>query len=988
MHLSLFGAPCWRVGDAAATPLPWQRPTALLAIVGCNRDGIGRDALAALLRPDADEATARAHLRRNLNRARALVPPSALHADDRQLRWLGSCDVVAFLAAVERRDWAQAIALHAAPLLAGAGALGDAAVDAWVDGERDRLAGRLRTALVAALAAADADDGERAAWITRLAEIDLFDETALQAALEAARGPASRAAALAVTARGLRRLQDELGLAPMARTLELRARLLARDEAGDAGPALGAAPAAASQAAAVRAGPRPFAWTDTAAPLVGRVAERAALVRRLTGEGGARLVTLVGLGGTGKTRLALAAADDWAVATRGSVLRLDLRHVADGQALAGALAGAARLGAGGDSADVQVLQWAASWNTPLLLVFDNCEQFIADTAARLLPQRLVNAAPALRVLVTSREALGTPGEFRVEVGGLAADTAAALFAHHAERLGVALGDADAEAVAAIAARLLGHPLGLELAASWLPVMRPAEIVAEIDRGIAFLADDDIAHDDHRSLRAVFARSWALLSARQRAVLSALTVFAGGFDVEAARSVADARLADLLQLAGKSLLQRVPEGRFVLHPVVRQFAAREVADAAALQSRHAAHYAARVAAAKGLGLGRVDPAALAWLLRDADNVGAALRHVVAQRRFDLFEPMHRRLAALLTTSASARDMVALWGEAAAALPEGDPLRVQFELAAAGALSNMGHMDATQAMLDRIAPWLATPGERAVRHALLANVALARGDYALAVERSGAGLAEARQSPNPYVQLHALHVACGALRAVGRLDDAAELAGELLALAERHQANAYAARGQRLLSMLRGAQGRDAESQTLLAASTAFFSPLGDAFEVATNERIASFQARRRGDRQRQMAAAQASVAAMERLGVPGPHAASLYALALAQAETGDGVAAAATLRRVLSVAVRLQRVPLMLRTLGRLAVIHLDGPAAAEAQRWLGAVLARPALRNDERAEFDAALARAVPDARQRAQLVAQGAKASIEAACAAAIAIG
>jgi hypothetical protein len=70
------------------------------------------------------------------------------------------------------------------------------------------------------------------------------------------------------------------------------------------------------------------------------------------------------------------------------------------------------------------------------------------------------------------------------------------------------------------------------------------------------------------------------------------------------------------------------------------------------------------------------------------------------------------------------------------------------------------------------------------------------------------------------------------------------------------------------------------------------------------------------------------------------------------------------------------------------VIHLDGPAAAEAQRWLGAVLARPALRTDERAEFDAALARAVPDPFQRAQLIAQGADSSIEAACAAAIAIG
>ncbi len=154
--------------------------------------------LAGLMRPDADEATARAHLRRNLHRARALLPADdALHADDNRLRWIGECDVVEFLAAVDARDWKRAIELHGAPLLAGTGAFGDAAIDDWVAAERERLLGRLRVALVARLAEPSCDDAERALGITRLIDLDPMDETALQSALEAANGPASRAAALA-----------------------------------------------------------------------------------------------------------------------------------------------------------------------------------------------------------------------------------------------------------------------------------------------------------------------------------------------------------------------------------------------------------------------------------------------------------------------------------------------------------------------------------------------------------------------------------------------------------------------------------------------------------------------------------------------------------------------------------------------------------------------------------------------------------------------
>lgn len=964
MHLSLFGPPRLDTGDGRVTTLPWQRPTALLVIAATHGAGIGRDTLAALLRPDADEATARAHLRRNLNRVRALLPAGALQADDRQVRWTGSCDVLDFSAAADAGDWERAIGLQPAPLLAGAGLLGDAAVDAWVDAERDRLRARLRVALSARLADPGGDDGQRAAWIGRLIDTDPLDETVLQTALEAACGPASRAAALAGCDQGLKRLRDELGLAPMQRTLALRERV-----AGSVAEASHSLPEARIS---------PFAWADAAAPLLGRGKELDDIVDRLEG-GAARLLTLVGLGGVGKTRLALAAAEAWSRRSGAPVLRIDLREVGSASALARAIAQAAGLPASSQPLQ-QVVDWMADAAVPRLLLLDNYEQLLADDDARQLPQRLAEAAPLGRVLVTSREALGLAGEHRIDVFGL--DAAAALFAHHARRLGATLTADDGAAVAAICAALHGHPLGVELAASWLPVMRPGEILAEIRRGLDFLGDDEVAQDAHRSLRAVFARSWQLLAPRQRELLAALTVWRGGFDLEAARSVAAARLPELLQLAAKSLLQRAPDARFVLHPLVGQFAARELqhGQRAWLLDRHAEHYAQRVHAA-GLGLGRADPAALRWLLADADNVGAAWWHAVAAARYDLIAVMHARLAALLSTGAFAREMVEQWSQAAAALPAEDPLRVQLELAYGGALVNLGRLDDAERVLMRLQPLVPSAGGQSILHAQLAGVAAGRGDLEAARRLTERSHAEARRSSNPYVRMRALHQMAAAALADGRVDDAELHAREMLELTGAHGANAYQARARRLMSSLRARQGRHDEARVLLAASSEFFASVVDAFELAVNDRLASEQARRRGDREAQLAAARRSATAMAALGVPAAHATCLYTLGLALADAGDAAAAEAAWLQALQLARKLPRRPPVVRTLGRLALLRLQGARRDEALAALAFALVQPGLPADERSELDAAFGTALPDAAARAALVAAATQTTFDEQC-------
>jgi len=976
MRLLLFGAPRLDRGQGPPTPLPWNRPAALLAVLGCHPQGIGRDALATLLRPDDDPATSRAHLRRQLHRARALLPGDhPWPAEERQLRWAGQSDVAEFLDAFSRGDWAQAVQLQPAPLLAGAGALGDGALDDWIGSERERLQAKLRVALLARLRDAapgdggghgagddGCDDDERARLVTRLVDLDPLDETLLQAALEQVRGPTSRAAALAACRMALARLRDELGLAP---TPALTA-LIERVGSGDR-------PAAA--AVAPRAAPRSFGWVDSAAPLFGRDAEVAALSSRLDDGSPQRLVTLLGLGGTGKTRLALAVASQW----RGEVVRVDLSSAKPGDDLAALVAEAAGLQLGSGPAQAQWLSWLQrrALAPALLVLLDNFESLAGDADARAALAAWLEAAPGLRLLVTSREALGLASEARVELGGLdPARAAQQLLLHHAQRLGVPLSPDDSPWLRRLAEALQGHPLGLELAASWLPVMPPREIVGELARGLAFLADDDVANEGQRSLRAVFGRSWALLDAAGQQLLAALTVFPAGFDLEAARAVAGATPRSLLKLASQSLLQRASGGRFELHPMVRRFAARELADArrARLREALAEHVTERIAALPSLGLGRLAPDTSAWLRREARNIAAAWHGALAARRFDLVTRLHASLADFMTAPARASTMEQFWGRAARALPEAHPLRSELELARAGALANLGRHAESEVILASLTPRVqADPRQRSIHATARAIAAWWRGDLAAVRTFTDEALHAATQADDPFLEARAHQNLAARAQGEGRAADAEAHALRMLALARTHGAEVFAARAERMLAALYDEQRRFEEALRLLQSSTSFFEALGEGVEVANNlvDMAAIARRQHRHDEQRRLA--ERAVVLVERSGVPDAIVHAQLALGIAERDLGDHAAAAQRLAATLPLALRLRRARHVRRLLAHLALLQADRTEGADRGATLmalAALVADPALRPDDRAEVESAWVRLQPDALERQRLAA------------------
>ena len=342
---------------------------------------------------------------------------------------------------------------------------------------------------------------------------------------------------------------------------------------------------------------------------VGRRGELAEVRRLLAGS---RLVTLTGVGGVGKTRLALRAAAGLARAFPGGVWLVRLDQLRDEALVAQAVAGTLGLqDRAGFSTEAALADYLSG--RQLLLVLDNCEHLV-DAAAKLADLLLLRAA-GLRVLATSREALTIDGEMVLAVPPLpvpeagqpltAAELgvcpAVRLFAERAAQVvpGFAVTEANQAAVAGICRRLDGLPLALELAAARLPVLSPEQVDARLGDRLGLLTRGGrVRLARQQTLRASIGWSYELCSRAERLLWARLSVFAGGFELDAAEGIcADDRLAagrvlDLLAaLAGKSILtaaHRAGVARYRLPEPLREFGQerlQESGEYTALRRRH-------------------------------------------------------------------------------------------------------------------------------------------------------------------------------------------------------------------------------------------------------------------------------------------------------------------------------------------------------------------------------------------------------------------
>jgi predicted ATPase/DNA-binding SARP family transcriptional activator len=671
LALCLLGPP--RVErDGEALDLGARKNVALIACLALTGEAHTREALVTLLWPELEPSRARANLRRNLSLLRSALGTEWLDTDRERVGlnpdgdlWLDVRAFRALLAGWRKHGHgpdevcaqcleglSEAAELYRGDFLAGFSLRDSVAYDDWQFFQSESL----RQEMASALERLVRGHSQRGAYASavpyarRWAALDPLHEPAHYYLMRSYARSGQRAAALRQYEECARVLEAELGTCPCEETTRLYRAIVEGRE--------GPSPAGRPLAEHIPTEPVPERRSPSQAqdhrhnlpaqptPFIGREAQLAE-VSELLRRPEVRMLTLTGAGGAGKTRLALQVASGMLSEYPDGVVFVDLAPVRDPGLVVPTIAKTLGVIESGGEPLLETVKYALGQRR-LVLLLDNFEQVIA--AAREVGE-LLAAAPNLVILATSRTPLRLSGEFEYLVPPMAVPgpedlpplewlaqvEGVRLFVQRAGKVrpDFCLTEEVAPAVAEICARLDGLPLAVELAAARVRLLSPGAIVSRLAHGLAFLTGGvrDVPARQ-RTIRATIAWSHDLLAEDERALFSQLGVFAGEFTLEAAEAVVVLPsgvpvLDGLESLVEQSLLHvtgRVPEPRFRMLEVVREYALERLAERgeeAAARERHVRTYLALAEAGEEGLCGPEAGAWVQWLARAHDNLRAAL-----------------------------------------------------------------------------------------------------------------------------------------------------------------------------------------------------------------------------------------------------------------------------------------------------------------------------------------------------------------------------
>ena len=688
-----------------------RKAIGLLAYLAVTARGATRDELATLLWPEAPGDRARAYLRQALWVLHRISVGAWLETTSGRVALVPSdglwVDVVEFrrcLAGVRRAGslcppappergrsadvgvtpcLAEAVGLYGGDFLSGFALEASASFDEWHQAEAEALRQDLAWALDR-LAIGSADSrplDEAIAYARQWLGLSPLDEAAHRRLMELLALSGRRGEAIEHYGSCAEILERDLGLKPSDETtgllLEIKeGRLRQLDDRAASTP--------------------PHNLPAETVPFVGRE-EELVRVSELLSRPSCRLVSLVGTGGNGKTRLAVEAARRLLSSFPDGAFLVALAPIAAPEFLVPAIANALRapffreMGADSDTPQPvsrllvdQLIGFLRGRR--LLLVLDNLEHLLSGVTPL---EELLCGAPGLKILTTSRERLKLDAEWVVEVRGLPFPTEGAtareardygavrLFLDAAGRArgGPLSSDEEILCASRIARLVAGMPLGIVLAAAWARTLSAPEIASEIQTSLDFLSSQSPnTPPKHQSLRAVFEQSWKLLSGPGRAAFRKLAVFHGGFTREAALAVAEAELPGLASLVDKSLLFREQSGRYEMLEVLRQYAEERLLavprERDHVRDRHARHYVGLLARLTPALQGEGQKAASEALAREFPNLQAAWLWAATRGEVELMARAARGFFLFFDITSRSAEGAQLSRASASALPPWD------------------------------------------------------------------------------------------------------------------------------------------------------------------------------------------------------------------------------------------------------------------------------------------------------------------------------
>jgi DNA-binding SARP family transcriptional activator len=558
---------------------PHGKTSALLYYLTYQDTWVSRDHLIYLFWPDTLERNARNNLRRLLSAIRDLDYTEGIEIEATRVRWSIDSDIKTFKQNLAKQKWARAVELYQDELLQGFKPSAPE-FENWLELERQELRTLWRNAVLTLANDFETKEqyGQAAEVLKYLQETEPFGEIVFRRYLTNLQQSGQQQKALEVFESFKNSLERDYDNMPEWETLEL----------------IGAIRQGKVLVKTATATKRETSVTNTetkpshnlpvqATRFVGRETEQKKLTELLT-DPNCRLVTIIALGGMGKTRLALEVAKSH-LEHFGQVCFVSFAAVASPDLMVYTLADELELSLfGSQSPKEQVLDYLK--NKKLLLVLDNLEHLLSGVD---LISDILATASEIKILATSRESLDLQSENLFDLYGLmvpdpnssGADSfdSLQLFAERAKhnRLDFVL-EHNLQAVTRICQLVGGMPLAIELAASWSRLLSPEEIAKELEQSLEILSTStlDLAERHHR-MQSVFEASWHRLSEDEQRALRKLSVFQDGFDREAAQAVTELNMPILLSLVNKSFLWRDTSGRFSQHPLVLHYVGQKAKD---------------------------------------------------------------------------------------------------------------------------------------------------------------------------------------------------------------------------------------------------------------------------------------------------------------------------------------------------------------------------------------------------------------------------